>query len=176
MKAYVPGYEKATRSGHKTVELQMLVFCCVATGMVNCQIVEGGKSTGNYLEAFNRFFMEAAVPKVIFPDKDGALLKCLREGQIDLIKPDGTLARERGGIEFETCPSQGHEAHGKIDPKIKSIQECMESLALKISAFTLWVGKQLPKPSSMMSTTCLLDTYYIKVRTLNFYQFLDLIF
>ena len=54
------------------------------------------------------FFMEAAVPKVIFPDKDGALLKCLTEGQIDLIKPDGTLARERG-IEFETCPNQGHE-------------------------------------------------------------------
>ena len=48
LKAFVPGYEGSTRSGDKAVQLQMLVFCCAATGMVNCQIDEGGKSTCNY--------------------------------------------------------------------------------------------------------------------------------
>ena len=48
LKAYVPGHGRPTRGGDKTFELQMLVFCCAATGMINCQIVEGGKATGNY--------------------------------------------------------------------------------------------------------------------------------
>ena len=130
LKAFVPGYERSTRSGDKTVQLQMLVFCCAATGMVNCQIVEGGKSTGNYLEAFNRFFFECAVPKVFFPDRDGALIKCLEEGEVDIISPNGVLSRERG-ITFVTCPSQGHEQHGKIEAKIKTIQQSMERSGIK---------------------------------------------
>ena len=130
LKAYVPGHGRPTRGGDKTFELQMLVFCCAATGMINCQIVEGGKATGNYLEAFNRFFNEVAVPKVFFPDRDGALIKCLKEGEIDIISSSGILSRERGII-FETCVSQGHESHGKIEAKIKTIQESLERSGIK---------------------------------------------
>ena len=130
VKAYVPGYEKETRSGTKIVQLNMMVFGCAATGMINCQMVEGGKDTGCVLDAFNRFFAETCVPKICFPDKDPALLKALAEGEVNLIGSDGVLARVRG-IYFQTCPSQGHNAHGRIEARIKMIQECLERSGLK---------------------------------------------
>ena len=63
--------------------------------MVNLQVVEGGKTTGNFLEAFNRFFAENSVPKVCFPDKDGALLKIMKEAEIDVEDFGGILSKLR---------------------------------------------------------------------------------
>ena len=43
VKSYVPGFERETRSGTKTHQLLMVVFACAATGMINCQMMEGGE-------------------------------------------------------------------------------------------------------------------------------------
>ena len=125
VKSYVPGYERETRSGHKIHEMMMLIFGCAATGMINCQMMEGGKNTDCVLDAFNRFFSEACVPKVCLPDKDGAVMKALTEGEIDIIGRDGVLARQRG-IYFETCLAQDHSAHGRIEARIKMVQQSLE--------------------------------------------------
>ena len=130
MKAYVPGIQKETRSGPKTYNMYMLVFGCALTGMINCQMMEGSKDTASVLDAFNRFFHEACVPKICFPDQDGALLKALSEGEIDIFGPDGCISRERG-IDFKTCPAQGHNAHGRIERRIRMLQECLERSGLK---------------------------------------------
>ena len=125
VKSYVPGYERETRSGHKIHEMMMLIFGCAATGMINCQMMEGGKNTDCVLDAFNRFFSEACVPKVCLPDKDGAVMKALTEGEIDIIGRDGVLARQKG-INFETCLAQDHSAHGRITARIKMVQQSLE--------------------------------------------------
>ena len=130
LKSYVPGFERETRSGVKVHTLQMVIFACAATGMINCQIMEGGKKTEHVLDVFNRFFHEACVPKICFPDKDGALMKSLAEGQVELLNRNGYLARERG-ITFHTCPAQGHSAHGRVERRIKMIQECLERSQMK---------------------------------------------
>ena len=62
----------------------MLVFACAATGMLNCQIMEGGKNAACVLNAFNRFFSEAVVPKVCYIDKDSAIIKVLKEANSKL--------------------------------------------------------------------------------------------
>ena len=98
--------------------------------MVNIQAIEGGKDTGSFLCGFNRFFNECSVPKICFPDKDSALLKILSQGEIDLIGKDGVLSRERG-INFQTCPAQGHNAHGMIERKIGLIQDCLNRSGIK---------------------------------------------
>lgn len=130
VKSYVPGYERETRSGHKTHELYMVTFGCAATAMINCQMMEGGKDTGNVLEVFNRFFHEICVPKICLPDQDGALMKALIEGEVDMVDLAGVLSRERG-ITFQTCVSQGHSAHGRIERRIKMIQECLNRSGLR---------------------------------------------
>ena len=130
LKSYVPGFERETRSGHKVHVLQMVIFACAATGMVNCQIMEGGKKTEHVLDVFNRFFHEACVPKICFPDKDGALMKALTEGQQELLDKNGAISRERG-ITFLTCAAQGHNAHGRVERRIRMIQECLERSQMK---------------------------------------------
>ena len=121
---------KNTRSSTKSFDLYMVVFGCAATATINIQVMEGGKDTDCFLDAFNRFFSEACVPKVFFPDKDGALLKLLAEGEVDLRNLEGILSKERG-ICFRTCSAQGHSAHGRIEARIKMIQESLERSSIK---------------------------------------------
>ena len=130
LKAYTPPYQKSTRAGSKTHEVYMLVFACAATGMINCQVMEGGKSTACVLDAFNRFFCESVVPKICYIDKDSAIVKVLSEGQLEIVANDGVISKQRG-IKFETCSAQGHSEHGRIEARIKMIQEVFERSGVK---------------------------------------------
>ena len=89
---YCPGYQKKTRNRQQRYEVHMLVIACVVTGAVNCQIIEK-RDTGSVLDGLNRFFHEVCVPKVCYPDKDGAIMKALREGEIDIQDMQGRLHR-----------------------------------------------------------------------------------
>ncbi len=71
---------------------------------------------------FNRLFIECCVPKMIFCDKEGGLMKALNEGELDLMDLQARLSHEQG-IRFETCPFQGHNAHGRIERRIRLLQE-----------------------------------------------------
>ena len=75
--------------------------------------------------------MEACVPKIMLPDKDGAFLKALSEGEIDVVDLEGVLSRERG-IVFRTCSAQDHSAHGRIEAKIKMIQDSLARTPVKV--------------------------------------------
>ena len=75
IQSFVPGYEKVTRStSNKPHEIYFLVFACCATGTVNVQVIEG-RDTGFCLDGMNRFFSETTVPKFIFADEEGGLVK-----------------------------------------------------------------------------------------------------
>ena len=125
LKGYTPGYSKSTRAGSKTFDLYLVIFCCAATATVNIQCMVGGKDVGCFLDVCNRFFAEACVPKIFLPDKDSAILKVLNEGEVNLVDLEGTLSRERG-IHFRTCSSQDHSAHGRVEARIKMIQESLK--------------------------------------------------
>ena len=106
----------------KSYEVHFLVFSCVATGAVNVQLLEG-KSTEFVLEGCSRFFNETSVPKIMYPDEDGALCRAFSQGEIDLQDLSGNLFRTKS-ILFETCPPQGHSSHGRIERIIRrSLQE-----------------------------------------------------
>ena len=130
LRAFVPSHQRNTRSGDKTYDVYMLVFGCASTGTVNCQIMEGGKNTGNVLDALNRFFVEACVPKIFYVDKDSALLKAISEAELDVFSVDGVLSRERG-ITVQTCPAMGHNAHGRIERRIRMLQEAFDRSEMK---------------------------------------------
>ena len=112
----------------------MLVMACAVTGAVNCQVIEK-RDTGAVLDGLNRFFHEVCVPKVCYPDKDGAIMKALRDGEIDILDMQGRLHRERG-IYFETCLPQGHYQHGRIERRIRMLQESLERSDMKSSRCT----------------------------------------
>ena len=115
LRSFVPGYEKITR-GRKPHEIYILVFACCATGTVNCQVIEG-KDAGFCMDGMNRFFMETTVPKIMYSDEEGGLVKALENGRVDMVDLAGTLSRQRG-ISFETVVPQGHSGHGRIEKRI----------------------------------------------------------
>ena len=89
LRCYCPGYERLTRRD-KAYDVYMLVFSCLATSAVNVQVIEG-KSAEFVLDGCNRFFSEASVPKIMFPDDDGALVLAFTRGEINLEDLSGTL-------------------------------------------------------------------------------------
>ena len=132
--SFVPGYSKNTRFGVKPHDVYMMVFVCCVTGCVNVQAIEG-KSTDSILQGFNRFFSEASVPKICYPDKDGGLVKALSEGEIDTVDLTGSLSRQRG-IKFVTVVPQGHSAHGRAEKKIHMLQESLVKSQMRNSSCT----------------------------------------
>ena len=136
LRSYVPGYEKVTRSVKhaKPHEIYILVFACCATGTVNCQVIEG-KDAGFCMDGMNRFFMETTVPKIIYSDEEGGLVKALTHGRVDLVDLSGTLSRQRG-ISFETVVPQGHSGHGRIEKRIHMLQQSLEQSEIRNSRCT----------------------------------------
>ena len=117
---YCPGFERLTRRD-KGYDVYMLVFTCLATSAVNVQVIEG-KSTEFVLEGCTRFFSETSVPKILFPDDDGALTLAFSRGEISLEDLSGNLYKTKG-ILFEKCTPQAHSGHGKVERAIRSLQE-----------------------------------------------------
>merc|ERR1719233_2650572 len=135
--SYVPGYEKlgVTRAtADKSYNVYIMVFVCAATGTVNCQVIEG-KTAEYCMDGFTRFFCETTVPKIVFTDAEGGLLKALKEGEVDLMDMAGNL-KQNQGIAFETCVPQGHSAHGKVEKKIHLLQQALERSGIRNSRCT----------------------------------------
>ena len=134
IRTYCPGYERTgyTRGSvayAKHYEVYFMVVACVVTGAVNVQVVEK-KDTGAILDGLSRFFNECCVPKVMLPDADGALMEALRDGIIELSNLEGTLSVEHG-IHFEPCLPQGHWEHGRVERRIRMLQESLDRSGLK---------------------------------------------
>ena len=87
------------------------------------------------MDGFNRFFCETTVPKIVYTDEEGGLLKALNKGEVDLKDMAGNL-KVNNGISFETCVPQGHSAHGKVERKIKLLQEALERSHIRKSKCT----------------------------------------
>ena len=124
-KIFVPGHSMATR-GRKVIDVKayILVFLCPTTKCVNLQVIEG-KSADAVAEGVTRLGCEVGMPSLVLVDQDSAIMKVLREAEVDLKNIDLLLFKEKG-IRFRTCPVSGHNMHGACERKIKSIQECME--------------------------------------------------
>ena len=124
-KIYVPGHSMATR-GRKEIDVKawILVFICPTTKCCNLQVIEG-KSADAIVDGINRMACEVGVPSFVLSDEDSSIIKVLKEAEIDVKNIDMLVHKERG-IRFRICPVQGHNMHGAVEAKIKSVQECLE--------------------------------------------------
>ena len=72
----------------------------------------------------------SAVPKICYVDKDSAMVKVLTEGQMDILSNDGVVSKQPG-ISFETCAAQGHNRHGRIEARIRMLQDTFDRSDIK---------------------------------------------
>lgn len=122
---YVPGHAMKTR--HRTVveaKCYVLVSVCPVTKLVNLQVIEA-KSADAIVDGVIRLCCEVGVPSLMLVDKESSILKALSEAEVDVRNLDMLLHKEKG-IRFRTCPVSGHNYHGLVEHKIRSVQECLD--------------------------------------------------
>ena len=124
---YVPGHSMKTRN-RKVVDVKcyVLVFVCPTTKMTNLQVIES-KSADGVVEGINRLGCETGFPSFVLADQDSGILKVMKEAEVNLKNLEMILYKERG-IKFRTCPVSGHNYHGGVERRIKSVQDCLEKI------------------------------------------------
>ena len=158
LKAYCPGYEKVTRAATKEYKVWMMVMACVATGTVNVQLVEK-EDTDGVMSGFNRFFCEATVPKIMYPDEGTQLVKSMEEMEGTVLDLKYRLAEERG-IDYRTCLPQGHSAHGRVERVIRSLKESLKVANVKSERLTATGWQTIAKAIENLYNNLPLGCYY----------------
>ena len=129
LRSFVPGFEKETRAVKaKQSKIWIFVAVCLVTSNVNLQVCEM-KDTCSMLEAFIRLACECGYPKYVSIDQESSIMAALNEIKVDLRDLEHRLYSEHGMI-FDMCPVGGHDAHGKVERTIKSVQESFEDIGL----------------------------------------------
>ena len=105
-----------------------MVFVCPTTKNVNIQVLEG-KSADAVVDGLNRLGCEVGFPSYFLVDKDSGIMKALNDSNVSLRDMQGLLYKERK-IKFKTCPIGGHNFHGAVERRIRSIEENMEKAGI----------------------------------------------
>ena len=122
---YVPGHAMKTR--HRAVveaKCYVLVTVCPVTKLVNLQVMED-KSADGVIDGITRLCCEVGVPSMMLVDKESGILKALNEAEVDIRNLDLLLHKEKG-MRFKCCPVSGHNYHGLVERKIRTVQECLD--------------------------------------------------
>ena len=122
---FVPGHAMKTR--HRNVveaKCYVLVFCCPVTKIVNLQVIED-KSADGVIDGVNRLGCEVGFPSFLLIDQDSGMMKAFKEANVELKDLDFVMQKEKG-IKFRTCPVSGHNFHGLVERKIRTVQDCLE--------------------------------------------------
>ena len=126
---YVPGHAKGTRNNKvMAVKCYVSVFACPTTKCINLQVIEG-KSADAFVDGLNRLGCEVGFPSYFLIDKESAIMKALKEADVSLKDMQHVVYKERG-IKFKTCPIGGHNFHGLVERKIRSVEECLEKAGI----------------------------------------------
>ena len=128
---YAPGFSMKTRNRKEVqAKVYVLVFCCPVTKVVNMQVIEG-KSVEAFAEGFTRLGCEIGLPSYVFADQESALMKLLKEAEVNILDLQYYLYKEVKGIQFKVCPVSGHNFHGLVERRIRTIQECLDECEMK---------------------------------------------
>ena len=119
----------STHNKRSTVKVWMVVFVCCTTGTTALKIMQGF-DTSQFVLAFTRFGCELGYPKELLIDEGSQLVCGCENVVLNWRDIKGQLNRDQG-IEFDTCPVGGHNYHGKVERKIRTVREVLEKTVHK---------------------------------------------
>ena len=112
-----------------TVKLWFVVFCCCSTTAIDVKTMED-YTTESFILAFTRFACKVGYPKKLMPDEGSQLVKGCNVMTLEFFDIKHKLHQEFG-VDFETCPVGAHYQHGRVERKIKHVQESFLKVADK---------------------------------------------
>ena len=102
-------------------KLWFVVFCCCSTTAIDVKSMDD-YSADAFILSYTRFACKVGHPKKLMPDAGSQLLKGCKEMVIEYYDLKHTLHRDYG-VDFETSPVGAHYVHGRVERKIKHVQE-----------------------------------------------------
>ena len=82
-------------------------------------------TTTSFIQAFTKLSCDHGYPKRLLCDEGSQLVKGCKDMRLDWINIKSKLMKGNQ-IEFEVCPVQGHNMHGKVERKIREINLSIE--------------------------------------------------
>jgi len=79
------------------------------------------------VEGVTRLGCEIGMPKLVLTDQDSGIVKMLKEAEVNMKDINLILFKEKG-INFKVCPVSGHNYHGLVERKIRTVQECLDKV------------------------------------------------
>ncbi|XP_066929622.1 uncharacterized protein [Clytia hemisphaerica] len=124
--ADLAGPFQAFSQHHKrtTVKVWLLVFCCATTTSVNIRVMED-YAEPSFIQAFTRFSCQFGYPSKLLIDEGGQLVKGCQTMKFDMTDIQQQLHKDVH-LEFQTCPVGGHNMHGRVERKIKSVRNSLD--------------------------------------------------
>eukprot|EP00794_Sanderia_malayensis_P016360 gene16360-biopygen12053 len=107
-----------------TVKIWLIVFCCCATSAVKIKVMDDYTTT-SFVEAFTRFSNDHGYPKRLLCDEGSQLVKGCKEMHFDYLDIKSRLMKTTC-VEFDVCPVQGHNMHGKVERKIREVNSSIK--------------------------------------------------
>ena len=83
-------------------------------------------STASFIQAFIRLSCEVGYPKILLIDEGSQLMKGCEEMQFNFRDAQKNLYLNKQ-VEFQTCPARGHNMHGKVERKIRSVRKAIKN-------------------------------------------------
>lgn len=120
-KAYSP-HQKRT-----TIKVWLSVFCCTTTSTVSIKTLDD-YSTTSFIQAFLRFSAEVGYPKILLCDEGSQLVSACENMKLTFHDIKHQLHRDVK-VEFDVCPVNGHNMHGKVERKIREIKSSINKIA-----------------------------------------------
>ena len=101
-------------------KVYIFVSVCPVTKLLNLQVIES-KSVDGIIDGLTRLGCEVGFPTFFLVDQDSAMLKVLKEAQVNLLDLQYQV-KTQYGINFKTCPVSGHNMHGMVERRIRSVE------------------------------------------------------
>ena len=111
-----------------TVKVWGVVFKDPATAAIAVHVMQG-YDTPAFLQAYTRFSSRYGHPSKMFIDEGSQLMKACAKMEINIVDLTQTLnSQYQVGVEYQTCPVGGHNAHGIVERSIREVRKLFNLL------------------------------------------------
>ena len=117
-------YTAVCEHNHRsTVKVWGVVFKDPATAAIAVHVMQG-YDTAAFLQAYTRFSSRYGHPSKMYIDEGSQLMKACRDMEINLVDLTHSLnSQYQVGINYQTCPVGGHNAHGIVERSIREVKK-----------------------------------------------------
>jgi len=117
-KAYSPLHKRTT------VKVWLVVYCCCVTSAVSINVMDDYSSTA-FIQSFTRFATRYGFPRKVFCDEGTQLVKGTKDMRLNFKDIRSKLHKDHQ-VTVETCPVGAHNMNGKVERKIREINQSLE--------------------------------------------------